>query len=61
MPEISLAAAARFGLLLGAARRGERALAAELLLSIPEGDLVAIEVRLARFGIDPATLLAPGG
>lgn len=61
MPEIQLATAARFGLLLAAVRRGERDMAAEMLVSIPEEDLGAIEARLRRFGMDPATLLAGRG
>lgn len=57
MPEISLASAARFGLLMRAIRSGDRLLVAEMLVSIPEDEVVAIEARLRRFGIDPAVLL----
>jgi hypothetical protein len=59
MPEISYAAAARVGLLLRAVQAGDRALVAEMLLSIPEAEVGAVEARLRRFGADPAILLAP--
>jgi hypothetical protein len=59
MMDISLASAAYFGELLRAIRDKDRDRAAEVLLSIPERDLVAIDARLRRYGLDPATLLAP--
>lgn len=58
MPEISLATAARFGILLQARRSGDWPTVAELLLSLPDAEVPAIEARLRRFGVDPATLLA---
>lgn len=57
LPEISSHGAARFGLLLDAAERGNRALVAEMLMSIPADDLAAIDVRLRWYGIDPKSLL----
>ncbi len=58
MPDIAGESATRFGILLEAARRGNRVLAAEMLLSIPTADLEAIEDRLERFGIDLGSLTA---
>jgi hypothetical protein len=58
IPDIAPESAARFGLLLEAAQRGNRALAAEMLMSIPGADLTAIEVRLRLYGIDPRSLLS---
>lgn len=57
IPDVDGAAAARFGLLLAAARRGDRLLAAEMLLSIPAADLEAIQARLRFFGVDISSLL----
>lgn len=56
--EISGAGAARFGLMLTAARNGDLVVAAEMLLSITETDLDGIKRRLAEFGIDPKDLVA---
>lgn len=56
--EISLATAARLGILLQARRAGDMATVAELLVSFPESEIPAIEARLSRFGLDTATLLA---
>lgn len=53
MNEISLAAAARFGLMLEAGRRNDIPTAAEMLLSIPVADLEAIKERFDAFGIKP--------
>jgi hypothetical protein len=49
--------ATRFGILLDAVQRGNRALVAEMLLTIPGDDLLAIEQRLAFFDIDLRGLL----
>lgn len=58
--DVSTEGAARFGLLLDAVKRGNTALAAEMLVSIPAADLIAIEARLGRYGIDLRTLLTDG-
>jgi hypothetical protein len=58
MPEISLATAARFGMLLRAVQVGDRLLVAEMVVSLPADEVPAIEARLRRFGVDPATMLA---
>lgn len=55
--EISPAAAARFGLMLDAARKGDLVQAAEMLLSISEADLAGINARLAAYGINPRNLI----
>lgn len=57
LPDISSQGAARFGMLLDAAERGNRALAAEMLMSICADDLAAIDARLRWYGIDPKSLL----
>lgn len=55
---ITAAGAARFGLLLEAAKRGDLAQAAEMLVSISDHDIDAIKVRLAEFGLDARDLVA---
>lgn len=55
--EISSAGAARFGLMLEAARKGDLIQAAEMLLSISNTDLAGINARLAAYGIDPRNLI----
>lgn len=55
--DIDPAAAARFGLMLEAARRGDLVRAAEMLLSIGEADLRGINARLAAHGINPRDLI----
>lgn len=57
LAEIDGAAATRFGILLDAAERGNRALVADMLVSIPVSDLLAIEQRLAAFDIDLSDLV----
>lgn len=57
IPEVDAEAAARFGLMLEAARRGNTALVAEMLMSIPANDLAAIDERLALFNLDLRSLL----
>lgn len=57
MTEISPAAAARFGLMLQAARRNDLPMAAEMLLSIPTADLEGIKARFAEFGLSPRDLM----
>jgi hypothetical protein len=55
--DVTSDSATRFGLLLEAVQRGNRPLAAEMLLSIPATDLEAIEARLALFDLDLPGLL----
>lgn len=55
--EITTAGAARFGLMLGAVRDNDLALAAEMLLSIPADDIDGIKARLAEFGLEARDLV----
>ena len=55
---ITAAGAARFGLMLEAVKRGDLAQAAEMLISIPEHDIITIKERLGEFGIDVHGLVA---
>lgn len=55
--EITAAGAARFGLMLGAVRDNDLALAAEMLLSIPADDITGIKARLAEFGFEAVDIV----
>lgn len=55
---ITAAGAARFGLMLEAAKRGDLTQAAEMLVSISDHDIAAIKARLAEFGLDARDLVA---
>lgn len=55
--EVAGESATRFGILLEAVQRGNRALVAEMLLTIPAVDLFAIEQRLSLFDVDVRSLL----
>jgi hypothetical protein len=55
---VSTEGAARFELLMAALERGNRPLAAGMLVSLPTPDLIAIDARLRLAGTDLKSLLA---